>query len=218
MKKCWFVIITLLAGLAFSSVHASTEAHLADIDIKQTPERLKEGANVILGICISCHSLKYIKYRDLLNVGFTQGEVDVIRGENSAFDSLKSFTPPDMAKSIFGLVPPDLSLIAKAREGGGRHVYTLLTSFYKKKDGSVDNRFIPNVRMPDVLGFSEVNNEKERKVLENKAYDAAVFLEWAADPRAGQRTRLGYFVLVYLVIFTILLYLLKKRVWGQLDK
>ena len=216
MKKSIIFMVWMLSLAGVNTAQASSEHPLADVKIVQTPETLKKGAGVATSVCIACHNLKYLRYRDLLNVGFTRGEVDVIRGEHGMFDHLEALTPPDMAVSIYGLVPPDLSLIAKAREGNGRHVYSLVTGFYKEPDGKVNNHFIPNVRMPDILGFAEMTNDEERKEVQEKVKDVAAFLEWAADPKAQERRHLGYFVIGYLIIFTLLLYLLKKRIWSRL--
>ena len=70
--------------------------------------------------------------------------------------------------------------------------------------------------MPDVLSYSDAKDSAQREPLEQQAKDAAAFLNWAADPHAAERRHMGYYVLGYLVILTILLYLSKRRIWARL--
>ena len=124
---------------------------------------------------------------------------------------------PEQLAAAFGTTPPDLSLIAIARPQGSRYPYLLLTGFYKTPAGTVDNHPFPGVRMPDVLGYANASDPAERTKLETKAKAVAVFLEWAADPHAGERIILGYFVMAYLIFLTTLLYLIKRRVWQRIE-
>lgn len=189
---------------------------LVDIDIKREPENLKRGAQVVHEVCMSCHSLKYIKYRQLLDLGFTEHEVDTLRAGADSFNPLMSRMPAEAAEAAFGVVPPDLSLIVKAKKGGPRYLYTLLTSYYVQEDGKVNNELLPDINMPDIFGHAGTRGNQRTEV-ENKIKDVAAFLEWAADPHAGNRYRMGYFVMAYLFILTALLYVLKKRVWRRLE-
>jgi len=120
------------------------------------------------------------------------------------------FHPYYTIKDLYGL---GLFLIAKAREGGPAYVYTLLTSFYTTPEGRVDNRLFPGIKMPDALGSSSPGNQA---AVDRTAREVALFLAWAADPRAEERHRLGRYVLAYLVLLTFLLYLNKRRVWQRL--
>ena len=165
---------------------------------------------------MACHSLKYLKYGDLSQVGFTEKEVDALRNGKGLKDSLQTDMDPGMLRESFGLLPPDLSLMAKAREGGPRYIYSLLTGFYQKADGGVDNHFFPGVKMPDVLNYSDAQDPAQRAALQEQARDAAAFLAWVADPHAAERHRLGYYVLGYLAILTLFLYLSKRRIWARL--
>jgi ubiquinol-cytochrome c reductase cytochrome c1 subunit len=192
-------------------------AEVQDVPIPHSPEAVRRGAEVVANTCMACHSLKYIKYGSLSQLGFSSKELDTLRGGKSPKEVLMSDMSPDMLKEGFGILPPDLSLMAHAREGGPDYIYSLLTGFYQKPDGSVDNHVFPGVKMPDVLNYSGATAQ-ERASLEEQAKDAAAFLNWAADPHAVERRRLGYFVLAYLVVLTGLLYLSKQRVWARLDK
>lgn len=174
------------------------------------------GALTVVPVCTACHSLKYVTYGDLLTLGVSTQLVDEWRGEKDLLDSIARQTPEDIAKETYGVVPPDLSVMAIAREGGADYIYRMLTGFYQRPDGTIDNHAFPGIRMPDILGISASDDPQTRAQLEQTAHAAAAFLEWAADPKAQQRMTLGYYVLGYLLALTALLYLLKREIWSDL--
>lgn len=204
--------IAILLGCA---VLNATASELADVRFERSPEALLRGAEVVTSVCMGCHSLHYVKYRDLLPLGFSSAAVDKLRGSQSLDEPLLSAMTDDMAIEQFGLVPPDQSLLAKAREGGARYIYSLLTGYEQDAKGSVANRLSPGLRMPDVLGYSSAD-PAQRAALQQQVRDAAVFLEWASDPHANERRHLGIYVLAYLAMLTFLLYLIKRRIWARL--
>jgi ubiquinol-cytochrome c reductase cytochrome c1 subunit len=208
-----FIFLCVAAGQPLALA-----VELANVDIPHTPEAVRRGAQVISNVCMSCHSLKYVKYGGLSQLGFSSKDLDTLRNGKSLKEPLLTDMSPDMLRESFGTLPPDLSLMANAREGGAVYIYSLLTGFYQKADGSVDNHVFPGIKMPDVLNFSDAKEPAQRAPLEEQAKDAAAFLAWAADPHAAERHRLGYYVLIYLVVLTILLYLSKRRVWARLGK
>lgn len=189
-------------------------AGAAEVDIPGDDASLRRGGQVVMEICRGCHSLKYLKYRDLVALGIPKAQVDAWRGD-AAEGAIHSLTPPEASRAAFGVEPPDLSLMAKAREGGPRYVYDLLTGYVVGPDGNVTNKVFAGVRMPDVLGVSTAQGE-QRAAVAGQARDAAAFLRWAADPRSRDRARVGTGVLIYLVVLTALLYLIKRRVWSRL--
>ncbi len=212
MKK----IISLTGGLLISlTALASETPPLLDVELQHDTATLRQGADVVLNVCAGCHSLHYLKYRDLLEVGFTQAEVDGLRGQLEVTATIAAMSPPDMLKETYGVVPPDLSLIAKARKGGGRYVYTLFNSFYQRPDGTVDNHLFPNIRMPDVLGVASMTDPAQKKEFQESMRKVAAFLEWAADPNAAERRGMGVYVLIYLFIITLLFWLMKRRIWSD---
>ncbi|MEJ2565709.1 MAG: cytochrome c1 [Gammaproteobacteria bacterium] len=193
-------------------------AEVADVAIPHSPEAVRRGAEVVSNVCMTCHNLKYVKYGNLAQLGFGRKELDTLRSGKSLKKALLSAMGPDMLRESFGKVPPDLSLMAHAREGGPAYIYSLLTGFYQKPDGSVDNHVFPGIKMPDVLNYSAATDATQRAPLQKQAKDAAAFLDWAADPHAAERHHLGYYVMAYLVVLTILLYLTKHRIWARLDR
>ena len=204
---------SLLFMLMFPCIGVWAEpAKLADVIIPDSPEALKRGAQTAVGTCMGCHDLKYITYHDLLALGFTKKEVDEMRGEHTLGTALMSQTPPEAGLAAYGKIPPDLSLMAKAREGGPRYIYTLLTSFYQDAVGNTNNRLFPGVKMPDILGAGAANDPAAQHELQTKAAEVAAFLNWAADPHANERHHIGYYAVCYLIVLTGLLYLLKRRI------
>lgn len=178
--------------------------------------QLKRGAHVALEVCNGCHSLKYIKYSDFLKLGFTKAEVDMMRGDKDMGAPLHSQMAPQDELGMFGIVPPDLSLMAKAREGGSKYIYELITGFYTNAKGETANHAFPGVKMPDVLMVAQAD-AAGRKEIDQKAKDVSAFLEWASDPQAEERTHLGRYVIGYFVVLSVLLYFLKKKIWKRLD-
>jgi len=191
-------------------------AELPKVDIPATAAARRHGAETATVVCLGCHNLRFIRYGDLAQLGFNPEALERLRQGKAASDTLKTELTPEMLRDTFGLVPPDLSLMARARDGGPAYIYGLLTGFYQKPDGSVDNRVFPGVKMPDVLGISGVQDPAQRGALEDQARDVAAFLGWSADPHAGERRRLGVYVLTYLCLLTGMLYLSKRRIWSRL--
>ncbi len=177
---------------------------------------LQRGAHVATGVCNACHSLKYLKYSDFLKLGFTKQQVDVMRGDRNMGDPLIAQMAPGDALAAFGIVPPDLSLMAKAREGGVGYIDSMITGFYTAANGNTDNHVFPGIKMPDILGISQAD-PTSRKALLVKAEDVSTFLGWAADPMAESRENLGYAVMAYVFVLTVLLYLLKRKIWKRLE-
>jgi len=210
--RLWLGLALLLPALS----NAGAEAELRTVDLAYNPEAVKRGVEAVTSVCMACHSLKYIKYRDLLKLGYTPGEVDVKRADRDVDSPLLSQMPADSAAQAFGKVPPDLSLMARAREGGGRYIFSMVTGYFLDPAGNVDNRVFHGIKMPDVMGFSGVTDAAQRAQMEGTVRDATIFLEWAADPKAQERRSLGFYVIGYLALLTVLLYLLKRRIWGRL--
>lgn len=201
--------------LAVPNAHAASD--IATVNFDRSGAALKRGAEVVTGVCMGCHSLRYVRYRELLGVGFSPVELDALRGTRAMDDALMSALNDDDAVQSFGLVPPDQSLLAKARRGGANYIYAFVTGYEKNAQGEVINTVFPGVKMPDILDYASAD-AAQRGHLQQQALDAAVFLEWASDPRAAERHRLGYFALVYLTVLTLLLYLIKRRVWSRLEQ
>ncbi len=155
------------------------------VDLDFSKAARARGQAIYTSICQGCHSLKYLGYDAKLSA--------------------------EAARSAFGKVPPDLSLMAKARGKGSRgaeYIVALLTGY---NDTPAKNSVFPNIAMPPPLPGNDPQSIQ-------KARDVSAFLLYAADPSADERTRLGKYVLGYIAVLTALLYSVNRRVWRGIGK
>ena len=210
-----FIFVSILLSKFASS--ASGNGNLVEVELDQDQASLQRGALIYFNNCRLCHDMKYITYQNLSDIGFNKNKVDSLRGPLLLTDSLRSTTSPDIAEKLFGMVAPDLSLMAKARQGGPDYIYTLLISYYENENGATDNRLFEGIKMPDVLAYSVALNDEQKTSIKNDIKDVVEFLYWASDPHAGKRKSMGIYVIAYLTILSGLFYLIMKRVWSRLD-
>lgn len=210
-----FLKIALLGCLPLS-VWASTEAKLENVTVDTGKPGLVRGADILMNNCHSCHTLKYIKYRDLISMGLDKKKVDEWRGDQPLDAPLQAQMPENDAMQAFGKAPPDLSLMAKARDGGVNYVYSYLLGYYLTPEGVSGNHIYPETHMPDPLGISSAADDAAKKAIQDQARDIVSFLAWTADPHEQERKQLGYYVIGYLLVLTSLLYLLKRQIWSRL--
>lgn len=207
-------IILLLCGYTLSA--SATEARLEPVKVETGVPAVERGMDALMNDCRSCHSLKYVKYRDLANFGMDKDKIAAWRGDQPLDAALTGLMTDDAAMQSFGKIPPDLSLMVSAREGGASYVYSYLLGYYNTPEGMTGNHIFPETKMPDVLGISGAADPAQRAELQRKARDIVSFLAWASDPHEEERHRLGYYVIGYLVVLTSLLYLVKNRIWSRL--
>ncbi|HEU0187540.1 MAG TPA: cytochrome c1 [Gallionellaceae bacterium] len=200
----------------FSSFAVANEAELDHTPIPTDKASVLRGAEQVVTVCGGCHGLKYIQYRNLVELGVPKETVDAWRGDKP----LNSAVPPAMdatsAQAAFGVAPPDLSLMTLAREGGVHYLYSYLMGYKTNEKGESTNTVFEVTRMPDILG-SAATDPKAREEASAKAKDVTAFLNWAADPHAEDRKTLGMYVLAYLAIMTLLFFLWKKQIWRKID-
>jgi ubiquinol-cytochrome c reductase cytochrome b/c1 subunit len=205
---------------------------------------LKRGFQVYHDICSNCHGLKYIAYRNLTDIGFTADEAKAFAAEKEVQDGPNDegamFTRPARPSDHFvapfandkaaayvngGAIPPDLSLVTKARAGGPYYIYSLLLGYPAElpegatvPEGKMFNTYFPGnaIGMPqqvfdDVIAF----NDGTAATKEQIAKDVVTFLNWAAEPELEARKSLGVKVMVFLALLTALFYALKRQVWAD---
>ncbi|MEJ1958947.1 MAG: cytochrome c1 [Nitrosomonadales bacterium] len=214
MKRLFVLVLCWLACSAWGE----TEVPLNKVNVATDLPTVARGAETVMTVCVGCHSLKYIRFRELVKLGVDKDKVDGWRGANPMGATIASQLPAEAAVTSFGKAPPDLSLIAKAREGEANYIYSYLLGYYTTPEGATGNHYFPTTKMPDVLAVAGVTDPAQHAQLEQKAREVTSFLVWAADPHAQERKSLGFYVLAYLFVFTTLLYFLKNRIWAQLDK
>jgi ubiquinol-cytochrome c reductase cytochrome c1 subunit len=190
---------------------------------------LQSGARTYINYCLGCHSAQHVRYKSLTEIGLTEAQIRehlLFTGEKVG-DMMKSPVPAQ-AKQWFGVVPPDLSVIARSR--GTDWLYTYLRTFYRdpKTPTGWNNAVFENVAMPHALwtlqGERGYDREKHafteisKGTLSQVEYDMAVrdlvnFLAYAGEPAAGRRKAIGIVVLFVLGVLFVFAYLLKKEFW-----
>ena len=242
MRTKLLVLVAALAPVAAIAAGGEVRLDHANVDVSNNAS-LQRGAANFVNYCLGCHSAKYVRYnRMATDIGLTEQQlIDnlMFTGERP-HDTMRIGMNPDDAKRWFGVVPPDLSLVARSR--GADYLYTFLRSFYADpaKATGVNNLVLPGTAMPHVLwelqGVQEAvweghvdaqgNAQKHFKEFQlatpgkmtPEQYDSLVrdtvtFLEYIAEPAQLQRKALGFPVIAFLIFFTLVAYLLKKEYW-----
>ena len=188
--------------------------------------------------CSGCHTLKYqryVKFTDHLGLDSKTIEKNLIfttdlNGERTKIGSLiLNAVNQAHSKEAFGVMPPDLTLTARSR--GSDWIYTFLLSFYKDESRpfGANNKLYPNVNMPHVLWYMEGVKEPTNQSLTDFNYisagsmsyseykssitDLVNFLTYVSEPAQLDRYRIGFWVILFLLIFSALAYLLKVEYW-----
>jgi len=210
---------------------------------------LQRGFQVYREVCASCHSLEYISFRNLGQPGgpeFSEEEVKALAAEYTVTDgpdeqgdmferpakpsdNLPQPYPNDQIARLAngGALPPDLSLMAKARHHGSDYLYSLLNGYdhavpplMEIQPGLHYNPYFSGrqIAMPKQLfeGLVEYADGTEATP-QQMARDVAEFLTWAAEPKMEQRKAMAIPVLVYLLVLTLFLYMSYKRIWRNVD-
>jgi ubiquinol-cytochrome c reductase cytochrome c1 subunit len=243
MRKLLCVLAFLAPQLAFAAGSSYPLDH-ADIDLTDKPA-LQRGAQLFMNYCLGCHSMKYQRYQSTfqaLDIPDEMGQEYLqFTGEKVA-DYITRAMPEDSAAVWFGAAPPDLTLVARVR--GTDWLYTYLRTFYRddSRPFGVNNLVFPEVGMPHVLeplqGAPELSYEEAmvdgemvkryngvkangNGALSADEYDQAIldlvnFLEYTGEPTRLQSESIGKWVLVFIVVFGIFAYLLKKDYWREL--
>ncbi|HTU53693.1 MAG TPA: cytochrome c1 [Acetobacteraceae bacterium] len=195
----------------------------------------QRGYQVYKQVCSACHSMTEMHFRDLSGIGFNDPEIAAIAG--SVMVDGKPGKPADAFPSPFpsvaaaqatfnGAVPPDMSLMANAFEGGPTFIYAILNGFRNPPAGvSVPpgryyNIYFPGnfIAMPPPLHDGVVQYADGTPAsVEQMAHDVATFLYFVANPHMEERKRIGVRVVLFLVFLTGLTYALKRKVWADVE-
>ena len=156
----------------------------------------------------------------------SQGEMFTRPGKPS--DKFKSPYPNVEASTVAngGAYPPDMSVLVKARPGGADYMYSVLMGYeeppagMKLDDGVYYNKYMigQKIKMASPLseGIVEYSDGTEA-TMDQMAKDVTTFLAWAAEPELEERHRVGFKVIIYLILLTILVYLSMKKIWSRVD-
>jgi ubiquinol-cytochrome c reductase cytochrome c1 subunit len=240
MSKCWVLIALFFAGSVIAQEEGGIALQHAGTDIGNT-ESLQRGARNFMNYCSGCHSLKYLRYNRLAaDLKIPESELgNLMFTTDKSFETINSAMPKD-SEGWFGKQPPDLSLMARAR--GTDYLYSYLKGFYvdKTRPWGVNNLYLPSTAMPHVLlslqGLQKpvYKNEPDAQgnakmvlaslaimtpgAMKPEEYDQFVrdivnFLDYAGEPVKEKRQSMGVFVTLFLLVFFVFAYLLKKEYW-----
>jgi ubiquinol-cytochrome c reductase cytochrome c1 subunit len=216
-------------------------------------QQLQRGFQVYSEVCSACHSLKLVSFRDLAGLGYNEAEIKKIASDwktqvpsinpDTGEASTRKALPSDTFPSPFpnevaaraannNALPPDLSLITKAREGGAAYVYSLLTGF-QNQPAELLKKF-PDAKTPPNLHynpyFANLNlamppplttkgqvtyADGTPATVDQMAKDVSAFLVWTAEPNLEARRAAGFAVVIFLLLATILGYRAYKQLWYE---
>ena len=205
---------------------------------------LQRGLQVYREVCSGCHGLRFIAFRNLEALGYGEDEIKAIAAEYSIVDGPddegEMFERPGRPSDRFplpfpndkaaaaannGAVPPDLSLMVKARTGGADYVHGLLMGYAEPPEGlevfegQNYNLYFPGnmTAMAEPLFEDAVEyGDGTPATAEQMATDLSTFLAWAAEPEMEERKSMGIGVMLFLLVFTGVLYAVKRKVWADL--
>ena len=235
MKAIRFLIplIPLLASAASEEMKLDR----APIDPRDAIS-IQRGAQVFANYCLTCHSAEAMRYNRLEELGLSEQQIkdNLMFATDKVGDTMTVAMRRGDAKTWFGVPPPDLSVIARARGAGW--LYTYLRTFYRdeSRESGWNNLAFPNVGMPHVL--YELQGQQALKahpgskgeptvqtlVLETPgklspsdydklSADLVNYLVFMSEPAREIRIRIGYAVLIFLGVLFVPVYLLKREYW-----
>ena len=215
-------------------------------------QQLQRGFQVYKEVCAACHSLHQVAFRDFRDLGFSEAEVKAIaKGWATETPSInpetgepatRKSTPADKIPTPYAnevaaraannnALPPDLSLMTKARHDGGAYVYSLLTGYQnqpaelvkkfpdsKTGPGLHYNPYFANLNIampPPIVAEGQVTYADGTKAsVDQMAKDVSAFLIWTAEPKLQKRHEIGLAVIIFLLMATTLAYLSYRNIWA----
>ncbi|MDR6789391.1 ubiquinol-cytochrome c reductase cytochrome c1 subunit [Sphingomonas sp. BE138] len=228
-------------------IHLSSAGFFGKFDRAQ----VQRGFQVYKEVCAACHSLKYVAFRDLQKIGYSEAEVKAIANQwvieqpsvnpETGEAATRKNLPSDRFPSPFAnevaaraannnALPPDLSLMTKAREDGSNYVHALLMGYRdqpaellrefpdaKTPEGLHYNPYFANLNIampPPITSDGQVTySDGTRATKDQMARDVAAFLTWTAEPNLEARHAAGVAVVIFLLIFVYLTWGAYQNVW-----
>ena len=204
----------------------------------------QRGLLVYKEVCSACHGMKFLHYRDLAGLALSDTQIKAIaasvtvplglndqgepkEGPGTPASQFRSPFPNDLAARAAngGALPPDLSLIVNAREGGPDYIYALMVGYgdapkdMKMQDGMYYNVYYSGhqIAMPQPLRDAAVTfADGTPNNIAQEARDVVTFLQWASNPEQTERKALGTRVILYLGFMACVTYALKRKVWAAI--
>ncbi|MBX7536478.1 cytochrome c1 [Qipengyuania sp. GH1] len=261
--------VAVLWGFLVGAYNAATEEapghlpyeHPRDIDYsfngpfgKWDQAQLQRGLKVYNEVCSACHSLKFVAFRDLQQLGYSEGQVKAFAASkqvpgidpNTGEATTRAGLPTDYFPSPYpnavaaaaannNAIPPDLSLITKARGDGTNYVASLLMGYQEPSaelleehpeaapaPGLHHNPYFPNLNLamaPPLTSAGQVTyDDGTEATVEQMSTDVAAFLTWTAEPTLVKRKQTGWPVLIFLLFATVLAYMSKRQIWSAVKR
>ena len=206
---------------------------------------LQRGYKVYREVCSGCHSMKLLYYRDLIDIGFSAEQVNIIAADYTILDGPdeegnmfeRPAKPSDRFVEPFaneeearfnnnGSYPPDLSVITKARKNGVDHLYNLLLGYveppenFELGEGMYYNQWFDGnqIAMAQPLDEGYVDyDDGTINSLPQLAEDVVTFLKWSAEPELEERKSLGIKVILFFIVLGFIVFLTKRRLWRNIN-
>lgn len=197
---------------------------------------MQDGLKTFANYCMGCHGAKFQRYeRVATDLGISEEQMmeNIVFSDAKIGDHMKSSMTEAQAKQWFGAAPPDLTMIARVR--GGEWLYNYMRTFYEDKSRpfGANNKVFKDVGMPNVLvslqgnqvcadeACNELVIEPGTGSMSAAEFDETIknlvtFLEYSANPVKLKSQRIGTYVLLFLVIFFVFAYLLKREYWKDI--
>ena len=215
--------------------------------------QVQRGLQVYKEVCAACHSLRLVAFRDLKEIGYSDAQVkafaasydnipsinpdtgEVATRKGLASDRFPSPFPNDIAARAANnnALPPDLSLMTKARHDGAAYTYSLLTGYQnqpaelikhfpdsKTPAGLHYNPYFANLNIampPPLTTEGQVTYlDGTKPTVDQMAKDVSAFLVWTAEPKLQARHGAGFATVLFLMIFSFLAYGAYRNVWRNM--
>jgi ubiquinol-cytochrome c reductase cytochrome c1 subunit len=213
--------------------------------------QLQRGFQVYKEVCAACHSLRLVAFRDLQKIGYSEPEVKAIASQwvieqpsinpETGEPATRKNIPSDRFPSPFAndvaaraannnALPPDLSLMTKARHDGGAYIHSLLTGYQpqstkmlkefpdiKTPEGLHYNPYFANLNIampPPLTSDGQVGYADGTKATkEQMSTDVSAFLTWTAEPNLEARHAAGFASIIFILIFCGLAWGAYQNVW-----
>ena len=243
MKKLLLALLFAPLAALFAASSSASEAGYrldrAPIDPNDIVS-IQSGARTFTNYCLNCHGAQFMRYNRLTDIGLSEVQIkdNLLFAGDKVGDTMKTSMTVKDGKAWFGVAPPDLSVIARAR--GSDWLYTYLRTFYRDSKTATgwNNAVFPNVGMPHALwtlqgekGLELVSTQdgghssteyKWTQLSEGRMsttqYDTMVrdlvnYLVWMGEPAASTRKKAGVVVLFFLGVLFVLAYAMKREFW-----
>jgi ubiquinol-cytochrome c reductase cytochrome c1 subunit len=232
------------------ALHLASDGAFGKYDRKQ----LQRGFQVYKEVCAACHGLNLVAFHDLHSLGYSEAEVKAIANQwaievptvnpETGEAATRKAIPSDRFPNPYAnetaaragnnnALPPDLSLMAKAREGGPAYIYSLLTGYQnpspellqkfpdsKPGNGLYHNPYFANLNLampPPITSDGQVTYAEGNPppTVDQMSKDVSAFLMWAAEPKLENRHRYGLATLIFLLVATVLGYMSYQNIWAE---